>query len=394
MSGTDYGTADKNTIDPIESTDRLISLFRNCEFSLTESLESNPPSGPRVNQTTQMHTWICPDATLQRKSVNQKLFSGTPRGDGKIPYEDTLIHSEDRWTRGGNWIYCEFKLLDPTQWPDGKVTSSIARHSTAILEYQESKTSSADLWDSGVYVVSDLIVEVTPGITLIDMVSSDGRRGYQFQKAVWASEDRATDVTYHFTSPQYGKCAATFHKNADRWLPIRYQIEQAGNDQAFVSVDGAIYLLKENLEYTTFSETPHPLDRLDTTLEIEYDDQSLPKSIKRTVTQHYHNKTSVATNEAIFNSFRTGGVTLQVVQEAIVPVRDGVPVLKTDPVENRLSWTTRNGEVIKSIDLAGGEVGKSVQFSSTRRSSYLILVTAALLAVAGVSFWISRRRTN
>ena len=282
------GSAPRDTLDPEASVKQLQNKFKNCEFSAVEKSESDPPHNKGYLIETKMAAWICADATELRMRRRSRMYSKTSAGGDRKAVEDNTDLIEIRWTRGSSRIQSHlYYILGPNKWPDGVIAPGSAKFN-AVLDYPKSDDDPIRVWDTA--LLGKVIGEIAPGISLIDIVSDGGSRGFRFKVANWLSRDQSS-VEYSFTSPDYGTSFAKFRKIGAEWLPIRFELQVGADDRAFVPGDGFDARLKNDTAYTDFAESPTGLDRLVSVFEITYSGD-VPHRIVKTETRYYRGEQS------------------------------------------------------------------------------------------------------
>ena len=378
-ASTDVENAPRDTLDPAKSTGQLIDIFSNCEFSAKQTSQSDPPHGTGYIINTEMTAWICRDATLLRTRNRTRIYGAESKVGVGDPEEDNNESVETRWTRGGSRMQSHIQFIGgpgSNRWPGGTVPFEVMNFN-AVLDYPPSDSDSIVMWDG--LLIGDFVgdVDLVSGMTLADMVTiGGGRHGYRLESVTWAQKDHSA-VAYRFASSTFGSCTATFTRINENWMPTQFEIVRTANDRAYVAASDVDNRLINDKAYTDFSPSATGLDRLETAYKITYD--QLPTSITKIERRYYRGRESVATDQLVFGQLLAGGVTLEKIHQAMLPIPNGTEVLPTDEARKPLQWVMQDGEVVKHIDPLGEQIGSLVKFSSTRRMG--IVMTSIVIAI-------------
>jgi hypothetical protein len=378
-----YGDAPKETLDPAATMGRLLDTFKNCEFSAVQTFRAAPPPGGVRTATTDIQGWLCADAIViqtRHRTANSMDRTGQP-----IP--DSARYEERRWTRDAP----ELCITIRERWPmAGSAPEDV--HVNSIVAYPRAD-GDQNIVFGGLILREFFDVNQPTAVTLRDMVTEGGRRGYRFQNATWASPDQKSSVTYHFASSDYGLAAVTFSRENSGWMPTKIVISKSGENKLNSLGRPGHDRVNNGLPYADFTQPTQGLDRLELVYDIAYNPN--PVSIRREETRYLKNEQSVVSTSLNFNQLISGKVSVADVQRSMLPVANGTEVIYGDPELKKLAWMTQDGQIVKKVDQAGLDAGRHARFSAFSSLKYRIFVISNAIVVAVLlAYVVHRRRTK
>jgi hypothetical protein len=370
-AGPEFGSAPKDTLDPIRSINRVGDLFRNCDFSAVQTRRSIQPSGGAFTRITEMKCKVCQDASViqcKDQVIDQIGLDGNRM-------KDRVLNSEFRWIRTKPPMELELSIRGGQPWPAGLPPA----RGVGVLSVSVLPNHKHEIWTR--VPIGDFLgeLDIVSGLTLADMVADGGRRGYTLEKVAWASADHSS-ITYQFMSADYGTTTATFSKVGAEWMPSLIHIVRSAESKVFADrPSGAKDRVKNFSTFSDFNPAAHGLDRFDTVFTITYDsNRPLPASIEREDIYFHKDQQARLDTKIIFQTLRSGDVSCDEVMKTLLPIPDGCEVYRfSEPDLAKLAWTTKDGEVVNALDAQALAIGRRATFSSARTVG-LVLTTGAL----------------
>jgi hypothetical protein len=369
----EFGPAPKGTLDPVRNINHLRDIFRNCEFSARQTRRSVQPAGAAFTRVSNLECKVCADVSVVQSKDHMK---DQVDYDGN-PMQDRISYTERRWVRDKPGYDLEVTVRDGVSWPTGEPTED----GVGIAWLTVIADDRYRIWDKT--PIGDLLgeVDLVSGLTLADMVTDGGRRGYVLKSVTWASADHSS-ITYEFKSADFGISAVTFSKVAGEWKPSEIQIERSADDKVFADAKpGELDRVKNFNTFSDFDPPAPGLDQFDSIFKITYGaDGRLPVAIERADYYYYKGERADLVTKLVFSSLRTRDISCDEVREAMLPIPDGVEVhLPFKEGSERLAWTIRNGEVVNAYSDRALAMGRETTFFTGRRVG--LLTTWAAFAV-------------
>src|SRR5437773_2723675 len=127
----EFGEAPPDTLDAVQSINRLRAVFQNCEFTAVQTVRSAQPSGIRFTEITDVTCKACADAVVIQ-STARLTDHINPEGQREA---DHVAQSERRWVSGGHRTQIDLSIRASDRWPadmptpEKKSIKQVAAHS-------------------------------------------------------------------------------------------------------------------------------------------------------------------------------------------------------------------------------------------------------------------------
>lgn len=366
---------DIKNFEPASQMNQLSDVFRKCSFR--GSLERSSYSlGAQIYLLTgEVVCKTCDGATVVQCRIveNHKQKSDlnwTTRRESWVEHRWIAESPNPRWT-------IDLFPAQPEDWPRASLTSSSAElRINRIVAFLKQNQDSAAVWQQ--VPINDFIKSIDfTGITFADIVSENHDAGFK-QKGEPVTDGDGESVTCKYSSDAYGNAEITFLKSAN-WSPTLIRIEKDAD--AYVAKKGALPANASKVgdfrTFDTFSSPTAHLDRMEHIYNISYSRLSngsvVPKRIERTVNFFSNGEKSSNAISLVFYEFDSIGVTCDDVLKQMLPIPDNCIVeLVGDASLKKISWTTKNGEIIKRIDPDAINTAKRVSIFHSRPSKMLL----------------------
>lgn len=367
FQGNGHGEAPADTLDPQACLRKLLDQFLNCKFAAKQTLSIFADQAEPLIEHSEVMVWVNRDAmvTQCRARTEATVLNG-------VEAPESIRHTESRWY--ADELSLSVNIQD--KWPMlGLRPDDFTVNGVLAMPKQDGDLNM--LW--GNLVVRNFAESnQTSAVRFIDMMDEGGKHGYRMDHVAWADAEHSS-IRYRYASADFGVTEFTFSLFGDKWQLVGIRVVKEADDKIYAIDQPGEDRLKNSFASPYFPQRHKGIDRLQVDYKIGYSGTSeTPKSIVRSESQSLGSRKASLESALEFQSFESGGVSLDEVNAAALPLLDGTRVLYADDELGKIAWVIQDGKVVREVNVQALATGRNAFFNLASRPGQFVIAIVVI----------------